>query len=144
MDLPVVVTPTPKDETNYEPGTRQKIDHLDTRVIVDSDYANNTTNRRSVTGTAIKIAAGAVFDKTNFQNTIALSSTEAEFIAAYDAARVILYIRSILDEINILQDKVTTLYENIQGALLMPTQINQPNVQDTWTQNSLHFNPGLI
>ena len=81
---------------------------------MNSYYAGDSTHRRSVTGIAIKIAGGAAFYKTNFQSTIALSSTEAEFIAACEAAKVILYIRSILDEINISQDKATTLYEDNQ------------------------------
>ena len=52
----------------------------------------------------------------------------AESIAAYESAKVILYIRSILDEINIRQDKATTIYEDNQDALIMansgqPTKI---------------------
>ena len=48
-----------------------------------------------------------------------MSSTEAEFTAACDAAKAILYIRSILDKINISQDEATTLYIDNNGALLM-------------------------
>ena len=33
---------------------------------VNSDYANDSTYRRLVTGIAVKIAGGAVFYKTNF------------------------------------------------------------------------------
>ena len=57
--------------------------------------------------------------KTKFQETVALSSTEAEFTAACDAGRAILYIRSILDEINIPQDDATVIYIDNNGALLM-------------------------
>ena len=48
-----------------------------------------------------------------------MSSTEAEFIAAYDAVKVILYVRSILEDIGISQDSATTVYEDNQGALIM-------------------------
>ena len=50
---------------------------------------------------------------------MALSSTKVEFTAACDAAKTILYVRSILDELGIAQDKATVLYEDNQGALLM-------------------------
>ena len=48
-----------------------------------------------------------------------MSSTEAEFTAVCDAAKVVLYIRSILDEINIPQDEATTLFIDNNGVLLM-------------------------
>ena len=96
-----------------------KLIKLNTRASVDSDYANDTTHRRSVSGIAIKMAGGTIFYKTAFQATVALSSTEAEFIAACEAAKIILYIRSILDDINVRQESATTLYEDNQGALLM-------------------------
>ena len=86
---------------------------------VDSDWAGDTNHRKSVTGIIIKYAGGTIYFKTKFQDTIAMSSTEAEFTAACDAAKAILYIRSILDEINISQDEATTLYIDNNGALLM-------------------------
>ena len=67
----------------------------------------------------MKMAGGVVYYKTRFQPTVALSSTEAEFIAACDAAKTILYVRSILEDVGIEQNKATTLFEDNQGALLM-------------------------
>jgi hypothetical protein len=86
---------------------------------VDSDYAGDTTHRRSVTGIILRIAGGTIFYKTKFQDTIALSSTEAEFTAAAEAGKYILYVRSILEQLGIPQHEATTLYEDNQGALLM-------------------------
>lgn len=97
------------------PCTRQYDDKLYTRADVDSDYANDTTYRRSVTGITIKIASGTIFYKTSFQATVALSSTEAESIAACKAAKIILYIRSKLDDVNVHQDSATILYDDNQG-----------------------------
>ena len=67
----------------------------------------------------MKMAGGTILYKTSFQSTIALSSTEAEFIAACDAAKNVLYVRSILHNVGIPQDHATTLFEDNQGALLM-------------------------
>ena len=60
-DLPIEPAPSTKDPNNYEPETRTQLHETSTRATVDSDYANDTTHRRSVTGIAIKIAGGAVF-----------------------------------------------------------------------------------
>ena len=65
------------------------------------------------------LAGGCIYYKTRFQATVSLSSTEAEFIAACEAAKVLLYIRSILDDIGIPQKDATTLYEDNEGARLM-------------------------
>ena len=85
----------------------------------DSDWAGDTNHRKSITGYIIKYAGGTIYYKTKFQDTIAMSSTKAEFTAACDAAKAILYIRSILDEINVPQDEATTLFIDNNGALLM-------------------------
>ena len=45
-----------------------------------------------------------------------MSSTKVKFIAAYNAGKAILYIRSILlNEINIPQDEITTLLIDNNG-----------------------------
>ena len=75
--------------------------------------------------------------KKNFQSTVALSSTEAEFIAACEAAKIILYIRSILEGINITQEKATTLYEDNQGAIFMENS-GQPTKR-TRNMDTKHF-----
>ena len=86
---------------------------------VDSDWGGDSTHRKSVSGLALRIAGGTILYKTKFQACVALSSTEAEFTAACDAGRSILYVRSILDEINMPQDAATSLYIDNNGALLM-------------------------
>ena len=88
-------------------------------TAVDSDHAGDTTHRKSVTGIIHRLAGGTVHYKTKYTDIIPQSSTEAEFIAAVEAGKQILYLRSILDEINMPQESATVLYEDNQGALLM-------------------------
>ena len=78
-----------------------------------------------------------MYYKTKFQQTVALSSTEAEFAAACEAAKIILYIRSILQDIGIEQNVATTLYEDNQGALLMANS-GQPTKR-TRHMDTKHF-----
>ena len=50
-----------------------------------------------------KLAGAAISWKCHVQPTISLSSTEAEFLAASDAGKTALYLRSILDELHVPQ-----------------------------------------
>ena len=86
---------------------------------VDSDWATDATHRKSVTGIAILFAGGAVGYKCKYQDTIAHSSTEAEFVAACDAGKMILFFRSLLHDLGYEQPDATILYEDNNGALMM-------------------------
>ena len=86
---------------------------------VDSDWGNDKAHRRSVTGMAHMLAGGVIAYKSKYQATVALSSTEAEFTAAAEAGKTILYLRSILQELGFPQYQPTTLFIDNQGALFM-------------------------
>jgi hypothetical protein len=60
----------------------------------------------------MRLAGGTIAYKTKFQPTVAGSSTEAEFMAAYDAGKMILFVRSILWDLGIPQEAATTMYED--------------------------------
>lgn len=65
------------------------------------------------------LGGAAIHYKTRYQDNVALSSTEAEFIAACDAAKMTLYLRSILEETGIEQHHATLIFVDNTGALLM-------------------------
>jgi hypothetical protein len=98
----------------------------------DSDWGADTNHRLSITGVIIMYAGAAIGYKTKYQDTIALSSTEAEFVAACDTAKLVLYFRSLINELDIPQDETTIIYEDNCGALLM-VEAQQP------TKNSRHI-----
>ena len=81
----------------------------------DSDWANDTSSRKSVSGTTIMIGGGSIIYKTVLQRTVALSSTEAEFYSLTEAGKLVLYIRLVLKELGITQQNATTLYEDNRG-----------------------------
>jgi hypothetical protein len=72
-----------------------------------------------MTGMVLMYAGGAIGYKSKFQTVIAHSSTEAEFIAACDTAKMILFYRSLLQEIGLEQQDATILFEDNYGALMM-------------------------
>ena len=79
-------------------------------------------------GLALAIAGAAIAWKCRVQPTVSLSSTEAECLAASDAGKMALYLRSILDELHVPQTYATVIYEDNRGALLMASAA-QPTKQ---------------
>jgi hypothetical protein len=98
---------------------------------VDSDWGTDSVHRKSITGIVLMYAGGAVGYKCKYQDVIAHSSTEAEFTAACDAGKLILFFRSILDDLGYEQAEATVLYEDNNGALMM-ANAQQPT---RWTRH---------
>ena len=61
----------------------------------------------------------SILYKTKSKDTITLSSTEPEFAAACKAGKIILYVRTILNEINLLQYNATSLHIDNNDSILM-------------------------
>ena len=118
--------PTPlTDYNNYTPEACKTITQPDVyHAHVDASYSSDISHRKSVTGIVGRLAGGTISYKTQFQDVIALSSTEAEFIAACAAGKNCLYIRSLLEDIGIPQDHATIIYEDNQTAIAMANAKN--------------------
>ena len=103
MDLPVSPEPTPISP----PADLAKYDeHWNAQLLTgacDSTWASDRLERRSMGGTDIMFAGAAIYYKTRLQPTIAQSSTEAEFVNMADAGKAALYMRWILEELQIFQ-----------------------------------------
>jgi len=80
--------------------------------------ATDTKTHHSVSGYVIVYAGAAVAYKAKMQSTVATSSTEAEFIAAIYAAKVVKHLRSILSDLHLLP-KPTIIYEDNKAAIDM-------------------------
>ena len=57
--------------------------------------------------------------KTQLQDTIATSSTKSEFMAAYKLSKMLLYMGSILWDLNIPQEAASWLYEDNDACTAM-------------------------
>ena len=67
----------------------------------------------------LRLAGGSVAWKAQLLPTVALSSTEAEYMDATVAGHMSLYIRSIMWDLGIPQEAATILYEDNDGATAM-------------------------
>jgi hypothetical protein len=66
---------------------------------VDSDYAGDLDTRRSLTGYVFTIGGCAVSWKARLQATVALSTTEAEYMAVSEAAKEAIWLRGLYSEL---------------------------------------------
>jgi hypothetical protein len=84
----------------------------------DSDWAADVDTRRSKTAYVICVAGGPVVWQTKSQKTVALSSTEAEYIAMCEAVKEMLWIIYLLTEAKI-PFETPILWADNQGALCL-------------------------
>ena len=73
---------------------------------VDTDYAGDLDQRRSTTGYVFTVAECVISWKAELQNTIALSTVEAKYMAAVEASKEALWLRELVETFSIIQDSV--------------------------------------
>ena len=77
------------------------------------------SHRKSMLGLGLFLAGAPVVYRSRFQPTISLSSTKSEFVAASEAGKLSLYLRSILTQLGLEPDNATTLYKDNAAAIAM-------------------------
>lgn len=83
--------------------------------FVDADWANDEQDRRSYTGFTFLLGGAAVSWESKKQRTVALSSTEAEYMALAEAAKEAIYVKGLLNEL-LGKDLHIELFCDNQGA----------------------------
>jgi hypothetical protein len=87
------------------------------RGFCDSDWASDTT-RKSTSGYCFKYGNSLISWSSKLQSSVALSSTEAEYITACSATREAVWLRQLLCELGHSQDGApTALYEDNEGCI---------------------------
>lgn len=83
----------------------------------DSDYAGDSDTRRSTSGYVFKIGGGAVTWMSQRQKVVALSTTEAEYIAASEATKEAIWLRLLLSGIGVNMDNPIEMRLDNQGSI---------------------------
>ncbi|KAH9648407.1 hypothetical protein KPL70_025572 [Citrus sinensis] len=73
---------------------------------VDSDFAGDLDKRRSITGYVYTLFGGAVSWKASLQSVVALSTTEAEYIALSEAVKEAIWLKGLVTELGLEQGSV--------------------------------------
>lgn len=82
----------------------------------DADWAGCIMDRRSFSGYVFILGAAAISWKSQKQRTVALSSTEAEYVSLSEAAKEALYLRRLLLELGLRRMAEVRLHVDNQGA----------------------------
>jgi hypothetical protein len=93
-------------------------DELVMKVYCNADHGASE-DRKSISGIAHTLAGGAVSYQSKKQSTIAISSTEAEYIALLQAVKESIWINRLLDELGRSARNGRLIYEDNRGAIAL-------------------------
>lgn len=87
--------------------------------FTDSDWAGSLQDRKSTTGYIFNIGCGAICWSSKKQETVALSSAEAEYVAAASTTCQAVWMRRILEDLHQSQSSATELFCDNKASILM-------------------------
>jgi hypothetical protein len=104
----------------YEKDCSPRVDYL--HGFSDSDWAGDLGDRKSTGGFVFLLSGTAISWKTRKQTIVALSTTEAEYIAASEAAREAIWLQRLHDDLITLsplpsQSSPTIVFADSTGCL---------------------------
>ncbi|KAH9735931.1 hypothetical protein KPL71_017911 [Citrus sinensis] len=82
------------------------------RGYVDSDFAGDLDKRKSTTGYVFTLAGAAVSWVSKLQTVVALSTIEAEYMAATQACKEAIWIQRLLEELGHKQEKISVFCDS--------------------------------
>jgi hypothetical protein len=91
-------------------------------AFTDADWADNKQDRKSRSGGLVLLNSVPVWWSCKKQTCVALSTLEAEYIAAADLSKVLIGIIQLLEEIQVPTMQTTTLWMDNQAAIVNITQ----------------------
>nr|CAN70013.1 hypothetical protein VITISV_017116 [Vitis vinifera] len=90
--------------------------------FVDADYVGNIDTRKSLTGYVFTVFGGAISWKANLQLVVALSTTEAEYMAMTEAVNETIWLKGITKELAMNRGKVVVYCDNQSAIHLAKNQ----------------------
>lgn len=85
----------------------------------DSDWAQDVDSRCSVGGFVFEVAGGMVSWSLKKQPTVALSTVEAEYMAASNASKEAIWLRVLLEDLGFKQTLATIIHGDNQGCITL-------------------------
>lgn len=86
--------------------------------FVDADWGNDKQDRKSYTGFVFKMSNGVISWESRKQRTVALSSTEAEYVAVAEATKEAIYLKNLNFEITGQMNCVSLFNDNMGAQAL--------------------------
>ena len=106
----------------YFKGTRDlglvyRKDSKPVEGFVDADWGSCPEDRKSYTGFIFKLSGSPIFWDSKKQPTVALSSTEAEYMRLTKCAKEAIYLRRFLEQLELPEFANITIFNDNMGAL---------------------------
>ncbi|KMQ86075.1 gag-pol polyprotein [Lasius niger] len=99
-------------------GKDQAKGHENITGYCDADWANESDTRRSVTGNIFLFQGGPITWQSKLQSTVALSTTEAEYMALSAGCQEAMWLRALVRDLQpLLVSSPTELYNDNKGAI---------------------------
>ena len=90
----------------------------------DADMARDIDTRKSTSGFVVLFARGAVSWQSKLQKCIALSTTEAEYVATTELCKEMLWMKKFMQELGLKQDEYEVYcdsqYNSLEQELFAP------------------------
>ncbi|XP_062557763.1 uncharacterized protein LOC134222614 [Armigeres subalbatus] len=126
-----------KRVVRYMKGTKnlklQYKQHKDAEALVgyaDADWASDTEDRKSISGYIFKVYGNTVSWASRKQQTVALSSCEAEYAALSAAASEGLWLHGILQDLKQVQPNMAfKIFEDNRGCISMAANTENKRVK---------------
>lgn len=115
-------------------------------VASDASFADNSIDRKSTQAFAMKLFGGLISWRSNKQDTVTTSTTEAELLALAQAAKETLFVSRLLNELSIQLDNNTITIEcdnkqtiNLINAeiALLKTKLRHVDIHNHWLRQEV-------
>jgi len=90
----------------------------------DADFAADLVKKRSLTGYAYTLGGCLVSWKTTLQPSVALSTTEAEYMALTEAAKEGIWLRGLINDLRINQEYANIYCDSLSAICLAKDQVH--------------------
>ena len=99
----------------FKNGARHSLPEME--VYSDADWAGDLKDRKSTSGMTISLNGVLIAWHSRKQQAVAMSSSEAEYIALSDCAKEVIWIRQLLGELGWHGKRATVIHEDNIGAI---------------------------
>lgn len=96
---------------DYKPGILE--------AFSNADYARDIRTRRLTSGVVCKYFRGAISWMSQKQRSVVLSTTEAEFVAASEETKEVIWLKRLLQEVTVLKEVPTLMIDNASAIKLV-------------------------
>ncbi|GKV32349.1 hypothetical protein SLEP1_g40963 [Rubroshorea leprosula] len=94
-----------------------KGDQIDLAGFIDSDYAGDLDDKKSTFGFVFMLGSAAISWSSKKQPIVTLSTTEVEYVVATSCACQAIWLRRIMEELELNQHEATSIYCDNSSAI---------------------------